>query len=93
MLANAVTRTPELIPLPDGGVAAIIAIAGVTALATLVWAVTGRLVPRAVPIAASIAGAAILGVALLPAPWGAMAGWFVIAAAGIVALILTNARC
>ena len=90
VIANAVTRTTELVSLPDGRVAAIIAIAAVTALATLVWAVSGRLVPRAVPIAASIAAAAILGVALLPAPWGVMAGWFVIAAAGIVALILTK---
>ena len=90
VIANAVTRTTELVSLPDGRVAAIIAIAAVTALATVVWAVTGRLVPRAVPIAASIAAAAILGVALLPAPWGVMAGWFVIAAAGIVALILTK---
>ena len=90
VIANAVTRTTELVSLPDGRVAAISAIATVTALATLVWAVTGRLVPRAVPIATSIAAAAILGVALLPAPWGVMAGWFVIAAAGIVALILTK---
>ena len=90
VLGNALSRSPGLIALPDGRVAAIIAIAAVTSLATLVWALTGRLVPRAVPIAASIASAAILGVALLPAPWGVMAGWFVIAAAGIVALILTK---
>ena len=90
VLANAVTRTEFLVSLPDGRAAAVLAIAAVTAVATGAWALSGRLVPRAVPIAASIAVAAILGVALLPTPWGVLAGWFVIAAACIVALILTN---
>ncbi len=91
VLAAAVTRTPTAPEaLADGRYAAIIAIAAVTALAAGAWALTGRLVPRAVPIAASIAVAAILGVALLPVPWGVMVGWFAIAAAAIVALILTK---